>query len=130
MCASTSDRPPALVWYSACLFLTAALVLTGVLGGCSRDPALALAEKLQDEDPKVRYKAAKSLDEMGPLAEAACPALAEALSDDEPKVRYRAAKALSKIGQSASDAVPELALALKDPDPEVRYFAAKALSKI
>src|SRR5260370_38072656 len=104
MRAPTSVCPPALVWYSACLFLTAAL------GGCSRDPALALAEKLQDEDPMVRYKAAKSLDEMGPLAEAAHPSLAEALSDADPKVRDRAAKALSKIGPIASVAVPGLAL--------------------
>jgi HEAT repeat protein len=52
---------------------------------------------LNDENNRVRARAAMALGEAGPLAQAAAPALTKALADDYANVREAAAEALAKI---------------------------------
>ncbi|MDA1164075.1 MAG: HEAT repeat domain-containing protein [Planctomycetota bacterium] len=62
---------------------------------------------LADETPEVRYRAASSLGQIGPKANAAVAAVIEALKDDNKVVRRLADRALPRIGAQARD-VPAL----------------------
>src|SRR6266540_6168141 len=111
------------------------LVLIGlvvVAVGCGKDPKAkykdtsvpALLGHLQDQDPGIRYWAAKELGQKGPQAREAVPALVEALKDEDKNVRAGVTYALAGIGPDAKPAVPALKDALKDPDEKVRKGAA------
>lgn len=104
-----------------------------VVTGCHNDDQQSvetLTESLEDDDPNVRYSAAKALGKYGPEATAAVPALADALQDQDSDVRMGAAYALAKIGPDAEDAVPALQAALKDKNKDVREAADYALKQI
>jgi serine/threonine-protein kinase len=88
----------------------------------------SLMESLGDRSTDTRWKAAESLGNLGPEAQAAAPRLIEALSDRSDVVRWRSAEALGKIG--TAQAAGPLAAALKDRDPLVRTEAAKALGSL
>jgi HEAT repeat protein len=90
----------------------------------------ALAERLKDSDPKVRYSAVRALGKYGPQAKEYLPDLIQALKDRDNTVRMGAAYALGDMGPDAQDAVPALKEALKDKDPEVRKAAAYTLKRI
>ena len=79
---------------------------------------------LKHADPKVRYRAAHTLAELGPLAKFALPELREMLEDKNPMVRLKAAEALWKIDKTPSvTLMPILLAALKDKEPSVRAAA-------
>jgi len=92
----------------------------------------ALAKALSDTDPKVRYRAAKSLAKLGQAASPAVAELAAALVDphNEDRIRYYVAKSIYKLGDERTQATEQLVLALGDSDPEVVCYAVKSLAKI
>jgi HEAT repeat protein len=83
---------------------------------------------LEDEDPRRRTLAAKTLGRQGPDVASAVPALAKALADPDPMVRSMAASALGRIG-SAEAALPLLE-SLRDPSVPVRFWAVEALARL
>jgi len=109
-----------------------ALVRQGAIDNLARvqgrAAAAAIADRLRDRDPWVRYTAARRLGEIE--AQIAAPALVEALRRDESEdVRRAAAQALGRI--RADMAVRDLYLAFsEDASAGVRYFAHAALVEI
>ena len=84
---------------------------------------------LKHADPKVRYRAAHTLAELGPLAKFALPELRELLEDQNPMVRLKAAEALWKIDKTPSATLmPVLLQALKDKDHGVRADAPRVIA--
>jgi len=84
---------------------------------------------LQHPDAKVRYRAAQTLAELGPLAKFAAPDLREALKDKNALVRVKVAEALWKIEQTpASILLPVLLEAMKDKDAGVRAAAPPVIA--
>jgi HEAT repeat protein len=114
------------------LLLVSLLVL---LAGCgkTRKKEYSFEEllgKLKDNDPGIRYWAARELGHRGAQAKDAVPALTEALKDPDSNVRLGGAYALGGIGPDARAAIPALQRALKDPAEGVRQGAAYALQRI
>ncbi len=106
------------------------VLLALILGGCGNADIATLTAQLSDRDQRVRYDAAKALEDYGSQAAPAVQELGKCLRDDDPGVRYRAAKALSKIGHASVGSIAELSAALaSDPDSEVRYYAAKTIDQ-
>jgi HEAT repeat protein len=106
-----------------------------LLAGCgkskTKDYSLEeLLGKLKDNDPGIRYWAARELGRRGAQAKDAVPALTEALKDQDKNVRMGGAYALGDVGPDAKAAIPALQRALKDPAGEVRQGAAYALQRI
>ncbi len=85
---------------------------------------------LDNNDHRVRYKAAKTLEEMGEKALPALDALINALEDKNANVRFSAAKAIGGIGEKALPALDALNNAFEDENTSVKYFAEKAIEKI
>lgn len=84
---------------------------------------------LQHPDPKVRYRAAETLAQLGKLAKFAAPELKEALKDKHPMVRVKVAEALWKIDQTpAATLMPVLLQAMKDNDAAVRAAAPPVIA--
>jgi HEAT repeat protein len=101
--------------------------------GKTRKPDYSFEEllgKLKDNDPGVRYWAARELGHRGAQAKEAVPALTEALKDQDKNVRMGGAYALGEVGPDAKAAIPALQRALKDPAEAVRKGAAYALQRI
>src|SRR5262249_30262903 len=89
--------------------LTGTLLLLGLVVGllpvrarADEDDIPGLIQALQDDNPKVRKRAAIALERMGPKAKEAIPALEKALKDSDGDVRAAAASALEKIDVGAS----------------------------
>jgi HEAT repeat protein len=91
--------------------------------------AVSVVKATADEDPFVRWGAARVLGRMAPRqAEAVVPALAKLLKDDNRDVLVTALAALERYGPAAKDAVPALGEVVKgDGDAGVRLAAIKAL---
>jgi HEAT repeat protein len=84
---------------------------------------------LQHPDPKVRYRAADTLAQLGSLAKFAVPELKEALKDKHPMVRVKVAEALWKIDQTpAATLLPVLLQALKEKEPSARASAPPVIA--
>ncbi len=84
---------------------------------------------LQHPDPKVRYRAAETLAQLGALAKFAVPELKDALKDKHPMVRVKAAEALWKIDQTpVATLLPVLLQAMKDKDANVRAAAPPVIA--
>jgi HEAT repeat protein len=84
---------------------------------------------LQHPDAKVRYRAAQTLADLGPLAKFAAPELREALKDKNALVRVKVAEALWKVEQTpAPTLLPILLEALKDKDAGVRAAAPPVIA--
>jgi HEAT repeat protein len=79
---------------------------------------------LKHPDASVRYRAAHTLGELGPLAKFAVPELREALKDKNGLVRIKAAEALWRIDKTPGAVLmPVLLDGLKDADPGIRAAA-------
>ena len=79
---------------------------------------------LQHPDAKVRYRAAQTLADLGPLAKFAAPELRKALKDQNALVRVKVAEALWKIDKTPSAILlPVLLDAMKSKDAGVRAAA-------
>jgi HEAT repeat protein len=84
---------------------------------------------LQHPDARVRYRAAQTLAELGPLGKFAALELREALKDKNAFVRVKVAEALWKIEQTpAPILLPVLLDALKDKDAGVRAAAPPVIA--
>ena len=117
-------------WTSDELRLRAAVAL-GRIDNSKLDRVMPiLIEALDDEDRKMRFRAAMGLGLIGEPAKAAVPALIQALGDSQAVVRRHAAYALEWIGEPAKAAMPALIEALKDEDKSVRLQAALALKRL
>jgi HEAT repeat protein len=94
--------------------------------------APALIRAVRDPYRFVRWAAARTLGELGPLPETenAVPALAWLLHDEDLDLALSAATALSQFGPAASSAVPDLIWALGTTDGELRKGALDALISI
>jgi len=86
----------------------------------------ALLQALNDEDSRIRSRAAEALGEIG--TEAAIPALLQALHDHEENVRDNATHALEEL--SSELAIPGLLQALHHKDYDVRERAAYVLEQL
>jgi HEAT repeat protein len=97
------------------------------LGCATAEPAVALLEVLDDEDPFVRVEAARSLGEH-PLNASREPLEKLASTDPRPEVRRAAAKSLGRIASASSR--PVLEAMLDDRDELVVRDARSALEAI
>jgi HEAT repeat protein len=96
-------------------------------------PVIAgLAGALGDGDVTVRFRAVRSLKNLGTVAKDAVPALSRAVVDDrDATVRASAAEALGAIGQDAASSVPTLlTVVAKAGTPAERQAAGEALARI
>ncbi len=86
---------------------------------------------LQHPDAKVRYRAAQTLADLGPVAKFAVPDLREALKDKNAAVRVKVAEALWKIDKTPSTVLlPFLLQAIKHDDPGVRAAAPPVIAML
>src|SRR5205823_12780996 len=84
---------------------------------------------LKHMDPKVRYRAAQTLADLGPQAKFASSALHEALMDKHPLVRIKVVEALWKIEQTPSAVLmPVLQSAIKDKEAGVRAAVPRVIA--
>jgi HEAT repeat protein len=84
---------------------------------------------LQHPEAKVRYRAAQTLADLGPLAKFATPELRDALKDKNALVRVKAAEALWKIDKTPSAILlPVLLEAMTSPDAGVRAAAPPVIA--
>jgi len=97
------------------------------LGAIGSEAVPVLVQALADEDERVRWAAARALEDMGPQAVEAIPALIQALRDGDEDVSWAAASALGDIGP---EAIPVLIEALGERDTNVRRGAILALGWI
>lgn len=94
-------------------------------------PELEGLKALKHADPKVRYRAAQTLADLGPLAKFALPELTEALKDKHPMVQIKVAEALWKIDQTPSATLmPVLLEVFKHKEPEVRAAVPRVIALI
>jgi HEAT repeat protein len=94
------------------------------------DPSLVIRwpgglERLADDDPQVRRKAAEELASIA--TSATQPLLLELFSHSDPLVREISLRGLKNIG--GEEAVASLAQLLKDPEPNVRAAVLKQLAE-
>ena len=90
-----------------------------------------LAMALRDQDPWVRWQAAKGLRRMGEKAKPASLALASAVTTDpDGRVRLVCVQAIERIGEGAIMAHPALIKALSDEQYYVRQAAASAIETV
>jgi HEAT repeat protein len=93
--------------------------------------APALVRALADCNLFMRWAAARTLGEIGPVAVAqAVPGLVRLLGDQDLDVRLTALQALGRFGPAAVDAAPALARAVTTGDVELRTAAIAALEGI
>jgi HEAT repeat protein len=111
---------------SACTFLVACPICVSAESPHEAKAVPGLIKALKDKKPSVRRRAAKQLQELGPLARPALTPLVEALMDEEEEVRMEASYTLGAMG---SVAVPLLTQALSYTK-EGRLHASCALRQI
>jgi HEAT repeat protein len=86
-----------------------------------------LAKLLKDKDPKVRWRAARSLGDYGEEAQSAADALRNLLTDKDRVVQYHAAVALGKVGDNSDETIGALVKTVTVPDGRVARAAITAL---
>jgi HEAT repeat protein len=90
-----------------------------------------VAKSLAEDNPFVRWAAARVLGRMAPVGAAeAVPALAKRMGDESGAVRVTVLAALERYGPAAAPAVKELAQALKAGDVTTRVWAARTLGAV
>jgi HEAT repeat protein len=105
------------------------VISLGRAGEAARPAAPALAEALQDKDPKVRRWAAHAYTRIGLETKVTIPAIAKLLKDESAIVRVSAAEVLWEISKHP-ESVPTLVKALKADDWLARDSAVAALGEI
>ncbi len=99
----------------------------GVRSTLSEDGLQALIHAYQDENGKVRYAAARALENQHTLSEAAMQALIRAYQDENGIVRYAAARALENQRTLSEAAMQALILACQGEDGIFSSAAVRAL---
>jgi len=94
-----------------------------------RSPGIIIST-LQDQDPRVRKAAIRTMRRNTTLATPVLPQLIATLADADAEIRTGAARVLGILGPRASDAIPALEDLLYDSDPFVGQAAADALNRI
>jgi len=121
--------------------ITIDAIATRLRGGL---PALdALVASLTDEEPRVRWHAARAIGLIGHEAAAAIPALVKVLADDEPIAVTQAAAAIGHIradderaeipeadAELYAAAIEPLVGTMVHPDPRARRAAVRALQRL
>src|ERR1043166_4599811 len=93
------------------------------------EPKLDGLKALKHMDPKVRYRAAQTLADLGPQAKFASEALHEALQDKHPMVRLKVVEALWKIEQAPSTVLmPVLLELIKHKEEGVRASTPRVIA--
>jgi HEAT repeat protein len=106
----------------------AALYVLEELGPEAAPAAAVTAGALKDDDPFVRWAAARVLGRAAPAeAKTAVPALASRVKDDNGDVRITVLAALERYGPEAAPAVKEVSQALKSGDEQTRLWAVRVL---
>jgi HEAT repeat protein len=97
-------------------------LLISTIAGFGEAAAPLLAAALRDDDPRVRFRAAYALCQIGLAAGVAVPALTDRVFDSDWLVRRTVIEALTRIGPAARKAIPTLYTAWEKEDisnPEV-----------
>jgi HEAT repeat protein len=109
----------------------AALYVLEDLGPDAEKAAPAAAKRMEDDDPFVRWGAARVLGKMAPKgAKDAVPALAGRVKDPNGDVRITVLAALKQYGPAALDAVKEVSGAVRADDEQTRLWAVRVLAEI
>jgi HEAT repeat protein len=109
----------------------AALELVETLGPVAQSAVPAVLKASTDNDPFIRWAAARTLGRLAPAqAATAVPRLTALLDDAELTVRQAAAGALGRFGPAARPAAATLARLTKAKEPELRAAAVAALVRI
>ncbi len=90
----------------------------------------AMGERLADDQPSVRYRAAHALLFVGPDAEAVLPALLKAAKAEEGLIKAYAIGAIGNIGPPAKSAIPVLTELLDSDHDYIPMHAIDALGRI
>ena len=85
---------------------------------------------LQDEDPEVRWRAARALGELGNSSETIVSTLLAQLQNKNSEVRWKATRALGELGNSSETVLKSLLARLEDNDSELRCSAARVLGNL
>ena len=86
-----------------------------------------LAKMLDDADPNIRWRTARTLGEYGAMAVEAGPGLRQLLADKDPIVQYHAAIAIGKLGDNSDEAVDALLAVATSKDGRVARAAISAI---
>lgn len=105
-----------------------ALLLAGLLAGCSGPGPADWLEQLQSSDAEVRRGAAQRLAEAAPTTPEVVRALHKATDDADPEVRRWSCRGLGR--HEARGSVDQLETKLKDPSTSVRRAAAFSLQTL
>ncbi len=89
-----------------------------------------LQKMLQDEDPQIRWRTARTLGEYRSQAKDTAAELRKLLSDKDPIVQYHAAIALGKIDDRSDETVNSLIDLATSKDARVARAAISALRKL
>ncbi len=89
--------------------------------------ASVLQHLLEDDDAKVRWRAAASIGKIRPPAKSAAQALTAALRDESPQVRMHAAESLWIVSPDAETIVPALLAEFENEDRQIRIRAFRLL---
>jgi HEAT repeat protein len=110
----------------------AALYVLEDLGPDAAPAADKVVSALKDDDPFVRWAAARVLGKMAPAEpKMAVPALAARIGDDNGDVRITALAALERYGPAALPAVKEVSgAAIKGGDEQTRLWAVRVLAAV
>lgn len=98
--------------------------------GPAETAAIKTAERLQDEDPRIRRQAVEVLTQMGPFAAPYCEGIASTLADRDIHVRNSVIHALGYLGVEARGGIAKAGEQLGHSDAAVRRSAAKAMVAI
>jgi HEAT repeat protein len=108
-----------------------ALYVLEDLGPDAAPAAGTVAKTVKDEDPFVRWAAARVLGKMAPnAANVAVAALATLVADDNGDVRITGLAALERYKREALGAVKEVSQAVKARDEQTRLWAVRVLAAI
>jgi HEAT repeat protein len=109
----------------------ASLYVLETLGAEAAPAAGAIAKVLSDDDPFVRWAAARTIAAMAPLhADKFVAELARRLNDENGDVRETTLIVLARYGPAAKAAVPGLHLAANHRDTDTRVLVLDALAAI
>lgn len=100
------------------------------MGTDSKEALPELITALSDQNPSVRYLAAKAIMRIGKEAEDAVPTLMQTIHDPHESAREFSIQALGAIGAKAAVALPELNTLLEHQDIVTQMYARKAIKAI
>lgn len=89
-----------------------------------------LRQLLSNKDPKVRWRSARALGDLGVAAKNSVPELRNLLKDEDPIVQYHAAVALGKLEDKSDETVQALVDAATSKDGRVARASIAALRNL